>query len=386
MRLRLPVGRSIGAPTTAVALMAPVNLLPPVRISHLAVLLAVGVLLAADLGSAGLPWLWLFRDVVTLAPLLALADRAALAWLPGSEPSTAGAAPVGAAQGGKGGLPGALLLVTSGILIGFSLKLADEAALPRIDVYAVWVLLALAGVAAVRAGEALLRRLAAWRGEDEPAAADAQTSRQATVGASTARQRLLKKVFDRSLALLLLVVLAPVFAAIALAIKVTSPGPVLFAQPRYGLNRWVIRVYKFRTLHWHRCDPPDAKVVVPIGRHDPRVTPVGRFLRRTSLDELPQLFNVLEGQMSLVGPRPHAIPHDELFASQLADYWDRYRVKPGLTGWAQVKGLRGEIRHMSEMQDRLAHDLHYIAHASIWFDLWIIAMTCFCFFRQPKAY
>jgi putative colanic acid biosynthesis UDP-glucose lipid carrier transferase len=200
------------------------------------------------------------------------------------------------------------------------------------------------------------------------------------------RQRLAKAILDRLLALLLIVALAPLFAAIAVAVKTTSSGSLLFVQPRYGMNRRILKIYKFRTLHWDRCDRPDAKMVVPVKPGDPRVTALGRFLRRTSLDELPQLFNVLYGQMSLVGPRPHAVPHDELFATHLERYWARYRVKPGITGWAQVNGLRGEVRHLAEMHDRLVHDRHYIENCSIWFDIRILVKTMICLFSPGKAY
>jgi len=200
------------------------------------------------------------------------------------------------------------------------------------------------------------------------------------------RRRLAKAVLDRLLALLLIVSLAPLLAAIAVAVKTTSFGPLLFVQPRYGMNRRILNLYKFRTLHWDRCDPPDAKTIAPVKPRDSRVTALGRFLRRTSLDELPQLFNVLCGQMSLVGPRPHALPHDDLFATRLEGYWARYRVKPGITGWAQVNGLRGEVRHLAEMHDRLSHDRYYIENCSIWFDIRILLMTPTSLLSSGRAY
>lgn len=200
------------------------------------------------------------------------------------------------------------------------------------------------------------------------------------------RKRLLKALFDRLGAWFLLIVTGPLLVIVALVIKLTSRGPVLFVQPRYGENRCVVNVYKFRTLYQDCCDPPTANEVKPVSMADRRVTPVGRFLRRTSLDELPQLFNVLKGEMSLVGPRPQAIPHDEFYAAQIQDYWSRYCVKPGITGWAQINGLRGEIKLLEEIQHRLDFDMYYINNWSLWFDIWVLLRTSIVVFGQKKAY
>ena len=184
----------------------------------------------------------------------------------------------------------------------------------------------------------------------------------------------LKNLEDRLLGLALLVVLLPLFAMIAVAIKLDSPGPVYFRQRRYGFNNNAIVVWKFRTMH-HK--PDDETVVPQATRNDPRVTRMGRLLRRTSLDELPQIFNVFSGEMSLVGPRPHAVAHNEQYAKVIDDYLSRHRVKPGITGWAQVNGLRGETDTPEKMRQRVQHDLYYIDNWSFWFDLKILALTPF---------
>ena len=184
----------------------------------------------------------------------------------------------------------------------------------------------------------------------------------------------LKNLEDRILGTLLVIALLPLLGLIALAIKLDSPGPVFFHQRRYGFNNNAIVVWKFRTMH-HK--PEDETVVPQATRNDPRVTRVGRFLRRTSLDELPQVFNVLGGEMSLVGPRPHAVAHNEQYAKVIDDYLSRHRVKPGITGWAQVNGLRGETDTPEKMRLRVQHDLFYIDNWSFWFDLKILALTPF---------
>jgi putative colanic acid biosynthesis UDP-glucose lipid carrier transferase len=169
--------------------------------------------------------------------------------------------------------------------------------------------------------------------------------------------------------------LIPILALIALAIKLDSPGPVFFRQRRYGFNNNAIVVWKFRTM---KADMVRDDTVVPQAtRNDPRVTRVGRFLRRTSLDELPQIFNVLRGEMSLVGPRPHAVAHNEQYAKIIDDYLSRHRVKPGITGWAQVNGLRGETDTPEKMRERVQFDLYYIDNWSFWLDLKIMALTPF---------
>lgn len=163
----------------------------------------------------------------------------------------------------------------------------------------------------------------------------------------------------------------PLFLALAIGVKLSSPGPVLFKQRRYGRYGQEISVWKFRTMRVTE----DGPVVRQATRDDPRVTPFGRFLRRTSLDELPQFFNVLKGDMSVVGPRPHAVAHNQHYRSQILEYMLRHKVKPGITGWAQVNGWRGETDTMEKMIQRVAHDIEYIRRYSFAFDLKIIAMT-----------
>jgi putative colanic acid biosynthesis UDP-glucose lipid carrier transferase len=163
----------------------------------------------------------------------------------------------------------------------------------------------------------------------------------------------------------------PLFLLIAAAIRLDSPGPVLFRQRRHGLNHQEIEVLKFRTMHVLE----EGAAVRQATRDDPRVTRVGRILRKTSLDELPQLWNVLMGDMSLVGPRPHAIVHNEYYGEMLERYANRHQAKPGITGWAQVNGFRGETRTADEMRSRVEHDLHYIDNWSLWLDIKIMIMT-----------
>jgi exopolysaccharide biosynthesis polyprenyl glycosylphosphotransferase len=184
-----------------------------------------------------------------------------------------------------------------------------------------------------------------------------------------------KRAEDVVLGLPLLVIALPVMLVIGVAIRLTSPGPALFIQPRLGLNRRIILVRKFRTMRREDGDADGREQTVA---GDRRVTPLGRFLRRTSLDELPQLINVVEGTMSLVGPRPHALGTEAAglpFGEAASDYAARHRVKPGMTGWAQVSGLRGETDTVEKLRHRVAHDLHYIAHWSLLFDLRILALT-----------
>jgi putative colanic acid biosynthesis UDP-glucose lipid carrier transferase len=186
----------------------------------------------------------------------------------------------------------------------------------------------------------------------------------------TGVRAILKDLFDRLFAALALVGLSPLLFAIAIAVKITSPGPVIFRQRRLGLNGRVFDLYKFRSM---RNDIPDnAKQATS---DDPRVTPLGRFLRRTSLDELPQFFNVLLGDMSIVGPRPHAMQHNELYTKKLELYMLRHRVKPGITGWAQINGFRGETDTDDKMAMRVQYDIHYIKNWSFWLDLKIILLT-----------
>ncbi|MFO1050214.1 MAG: undecaprenyl-phosphate glucose phosphotransferase [Geminicoccaceae bacterium] len=197
--------------------------------------------------------------------------------------------------------------------------------------------------------------------------------------------RLAKLLEDRLLALLILVLTAPLMLSIALAVRLTSPGPILYRQRRYGFDNRSIEVLKFRTMHLPAAGAEDAGPI-STRRGDPRVTAIGRLLRRTSLDELPQFLNVLLGQMSIVGPRPHAVAHNERFASLIDGYLARHRVKPGITGWAQIHGLRGEAETLARMQERVRYDLHYIENWSILLDLRIIFRTLLVGFSHPNAY
>ncbi|HKY95638.1 MAG TPA: undecaprenyl-phosphate glucose phosphotransferase [Kiloniellales bacterium] len=200
-------------------------------------------------------------------------------------------------------------------------------------------------------------------------------------------ERLAKVLEDRVLAMLFLVLAAPLMLLIALAIKVDSRGPVLFRQRRAGFSNDTFKMLKFRTMT-HGDAPPDLDdaEVLQARRNDTRVTRVGSFLRRSSLDELPQLLNVLRGEMSLVGPRPHAIQHDRLYAQLIDDYLARQRVKPGMTGWAQVNGLRGETDTPEKMRRRVVYDLYYIDNWSVWLDLKILFLTIFVGFVHKNAY
>ena len=194
---------------------------------------------------------------------------------------------------------------------------------------------------------------------------------------------LVKRGEDLLIAGALLVVLAPVLAAIAIAIRLDTPGPILFRQARQGFNQNVFTMLKFRSMV-HA--PAETRAVRQATRHDPRVTAVGRILRRTSLDELPQLFNVLRGDMSLVGPRPHAVVHNEQYSAVIDDYLARHRMQPGITGWAQINGARGETDTLDKMQKRVRFDLVYIDNWSIGLDLKIIALTAIGMLFDRDAY
>jgi exopolysaccharide biosynthesis polyprenyl glycosylphosphotransferase len=187
-------------------------------------------------------------------------------------------------------------------------------------------------------------------------------------------------------ALVALLLVAPLMLIISAAIKLESPGPVLFRQQRIGFNDHLIEVWKFRTMRME-CADADAKQQTT--RRDPRVTRIGRFLRKSSLDELPQLFNVLRGDMSIVGPRPHAratSAEGKLFQEVVDRYAARHRVKPGITGWAQVNGWRGETDKVNKIRTRVAFDLYYIDNWSVWFDLYIILRTFVAIFDTDDAY
>lgn len=194
---------------------------------------------------------------------------------------------------------------------------------------------------------------------------------------------LLKRAEDVLLTLALLIVAIPTMAAAALAIRLEDGGPAVFRQRRRGYRGEVITVFKLRTMTQDAaqdCAAPQAT------RDDRRVTKVGRVLRRWSIDELPQLFNVLRGDMSLVGPRPLALPHDAQFAAMIEGYAARRRMKPGLTGWAQANGLRGEVRDMAALEERVRRDLEYVEHWSPAFDCWILLLTMLRLFNDRNAY
>lgn len=219
---------------------------------------------------------------------------------------------------------------------------------------------------------------------------------------------LVKTFEDRLLSLIILILIWPLLAFIAIAIKIDSPGPVLFRQKRFGFNNNVITVWKFRTMY-HRVgnsavqhggaidDAVDGAVdgavneavdeaVAQASRGDARVTRLGRFLRRSSLDELPQFFNVLQGAMSIVGPRPHAVAHNTEFAQSVTAYYARHRVKPGITGWAQIHGYRGQTDTKEKLENRVKYDLYYIDNWSLLLDLKIILATIFVGFFNENAY
>ena len=193
---------------------------------------------------------------------------------------------------------------------------------------------------------------------------------------------LLKRLMDIIFACGLLLCLAPMFFIIAVAIRSTMGRPVFFKQRRYGLDGKPFDVYKFRSMQVIEND----NAIRQASRDDPRTTPLGRFLRRTSIDELPQFINVLKGDMSVVGPRPHAVTHNEQYRKLIRRYMVRHKVKPGMTGWAQVNGLRGETRSLEDMQRRVEHDLHYIVSWSPGLDCWIVIRTVWIVFHDRDAY
>ena len=192
---------------------------------------------------------------------------------------------------------------------------------------------------------------------------------------------IVKGIMDHVLASIAIVALAPLMMLIALAIKLDSCGPVFFVQARTG-HRGIINVIKFRSMKVMENGP----VITQAQRDDPRITRIGRFLRRTSLDELPQLINVLRGELSLVGPRPHAVAHDQLYGALIEEYVNRTKVKPGITGFAQVSGFRSETRDPEMMRLRVKHDLYYIDHWSPWFDIKILLRTIGVVFWDRHAY
>jgi putative colanic acid biosysnthesis UDP-glucose lipid carrier transferase len=198
----------------------------------------------------------------------------------------------------------------------------------------------------------------------------------------TGTNRLVKRIEDIVLASIILVLIAPLLLAIAIGVKLSSPGPALFKQRRNGLDGTEITVWKFRSMRTQ----DDGAVVPQATKDDPRVTPFGAFIRRTSLDELPQFFNVLQGHMSIVGPRPHAVAHNEQYRQLIKAYMVRHKVKPGITGWAQIHGHRGETDTIEKMQARVEYDLEYLRNWSLGLDLQIIARTIKLVFFDRHAY
>ncbi len=191
-----------------------------------------------------------------------------------------------------------------------------------------------------------------------------------------------KRAFDLCLATAAIILLSPLLLVTALLIKFDSQGPALFRQKRHGFNGREFVIYKFRTMRVLE----DGKIIRQARRNDPRVTRLGHWLRQTSIDELPQLFNVIVGHMSLVGPRPHAVAHNDEYEKVVANYAFRHHMKPGITGWAQVNGYRGETQTIDKMEQRVEHDLWYINHWSPWVDLRILFKTVILAHRQPTAY
>ncbi|MBX3271698.1 MAG: exopolysaccharide biosynthesis polyprenyl glycosylphosphotransferase [Sandaracinaceae bacterium] len=192
----------------------------------------------------------------------------------------------------------------------------------------------------------------------------------------------LKRAFDVLFAGTFLATCWPLLVAIGLAVRATSKGPALFEQRRYGRGGEEIGVYKFRTMRVAE----DGPTVTQATKDDPRITPIGRFLRRTSLDELPQFVNVLRGDMSVVGPRPHAVAHNRHYRTQIVEYMLRHKVKPGITGWAQVNGWRGVTETLDKMVGRVEHDLAYMRDWTLWLDLKIVWLTIFGRRVRQNAY
>ncbi len=198
----------------------------------------------------------------------------------------------------------------------------------------------------------------------------------------TGANTVVKRLEDIILSMLILCLIAVPMLLISAAVKLNSPGPVFFRQKRYGIDGRPIEVWKFRSMRVME----NGSDIVQATRGDNRITSVGAFLRRTSLDELPQFINVLLGDMSIVGPRPHAVAHNEQYRGQISSYMLRHKVKPGITGWAQINGWRGETDTLDKMQKRVEHDLAYIHNWSLWWDLKIVFLTVFKGFIHKNAY
>ncbi|MGH6957988.1 MAG: sugar transferase, partial [Caulobacteraceae bacterium] len=240
-------------------------------------------------------------------------------------------------------------------------------------------------------GAVVYRRAFAPRQNDKPRPGPPQAPLAAraddpslTLGAARASSSLAKRALDIIGALLGLLFLAPLLALTALLVRLESPGPALFRQWRTGKGGKPFRIYKFRTMRLGASDEPAA--VVQASRGDCRVTRLGAFLRQSCFDELPQLLNVLKGEMSLVGPRPHAVAHDRYYDARIEDYGRRFLVRPGITGLAQVSGFRGETKRLEEMEGRIALDLEYARGWSFRLDLTILARTAFEGPFHPAAY
>ncbi|WP_341677858.1 undecaprenyl-phosphate glucose phosphotransferase [Niveibacterium sp. SC-1] len=193
---------------------------------------------------------------------------------------------------------------------------------------------------------------------------------------------ILKRCEDILLSLIILVLISPILLGVAIGVKMSSPGPIIFRQRRYGLDGKEIIVYKFRSMRVTE----DGEKVTQATRNDSRITPFGAFIRKTSLDELPQFMNVLQGRMSIVGPRPHAVAHNETYRKLIKGYMVRHKVKPGITGWAQVNGYRGETETVDKMQKRIEFDLEYLRNWSLGMDLWIVVKTALLVVKDDTAY
>lgn len=197
----------------------------------------------------------------------------------------------------------------------------------------------------------------------------------------TSTSHILKRIEDIVLSLVIVTLISPIVLIVAIIIKLTSKGPVLYKQERHGWNGKKIKVYKFRSMYY--SEKNEFKQAT---KNDSRITPIGNFIRKTSIDEFPQFLNVLQGRMSIVGPRPHAVSMNEDYKDKIDNYMQRHKVKPGITGWAQVSGLRGETDTIEKMEKRIEYDLYYIQNWSILFDLRIIFMTIFKGFIGKNAY
>jgi putative colanic acid biosynthesis UDP-glucose lipid carrier transferase len=192
----------------------------------------------------------------------------------------------------------------------------------------------------------------------------------------------IKRISDIVLSIIILMLISPLMAFVAAAVKWTSPGPIIFKQRRYGLDGKQILVYKFRSM----TVTEDGAKVQQATKNDNRVTPLGAILRKTSIDELPQFVNVLQGRMSIVGPRPHAVAHNEMYRKLIKGYMVRHKVKPGITGWAQVNGYRGETDTLDKMDGRIKFDLDYLRNWSIMLDLYVIYKTIRVVLKDDQAY